>query len=101
MADWRAQGERSTFFWLRLIVYLARRAPRSVVRGLLYPTVAYFMFTSRAAKAASTNYLRRVLRRKPTWRDHWRHFFAFASCTLDRVFLLGNNFSQIKLDVDR
>ena len=35
-----------------------------------------------------------MLGHEPTWRDQWRHFFAFASCTLDRIFLLSENASK-------
>jgi predicted LPLAT superfamily acyltransferase len=65
------------------------------VRPLLYPIVAYFMLTSRAARAASSDYLRRVLERTPRRRDQWRHFFAFASCTLDRIFLLSRRYADL------
>jgi len=45
--------------------------------------------------------MRRVLGRSPGWRDLWRHFFAFASCTLDRIFLLSKRHESIEVDVDR
>jgi len=96
--DWRTSEERSTSFMLRLIIWLAINLRRALVRPILYPTVFYFLLTSPSSRAASFNYLRRVLLRKPTWRDHWRHFFAFASCTLDRIFLLGRKASQLSVD---
>jgi predicted LPLAT superfamily acyltransferase len=99
--DWRNQAERSTPVMLGIIVFLARHAPRSLVRLVLYPTVFYFMLTGGRARAASANYLRRALNRMPTWIDHWRHFFAFANCTLDRVFLLAHNFSGIRVTANR
>ena len=86
---------------LRIIVLLARRASRSLVRLLLFPIVAYFLLTSRHSRAASVDYLRRALQREPTWRDQWKHFFAFAACTLDRLFLLANNHSKIRISATR
>jgi len=101
MSDWRSHRERSTPSMLRLIVRLATRLRRTFVRPLLYPIVAYFLLTSPTARAASRDYLLRVLDRAPGWRDLWRHFFAFASCTLDRIFLLSKRNQSIEVDVDR
>ncbi|HEU4780495.1 MAG TPA: hypothetical protein VFS58_11490 [Steroidobacteraceae bacterium] len=101
MSDWRSHQERSTPSMVRLIVRLATVLRRPVVRPLLYPIVAYFLVTSPTARTASRNYLRRVLDRRPGWRDLWRHFFAFASCTLDRIFLLSKRHDAIEVDVDR
>jgi predicted LPLAT superfamily acyltransferase len=86
---------------VRLIVWLATHLPRSAVRPFLYPIVGYFLLSSPAARASSRDYLRRVLTRPPRWRDHWRHFFAFASCTLDRIFLLSKRYSELDVAVDR
>lgn len=99
--DWRSHQERATPFMVRLIVRLATTLPRAVVRPLLYPIVAYFLLTSPTARAASRDYLGRVLGREPRWRDQWRHFFAFASCTLDRIYLLSRRASDLRVDVDR
>lgn len=96
--DWRNQGERSSRFMLRLLVFIALHVKRGIVRMILYPTVAYFLATSPASRAASRAYLRRVLPQAPTWRDQWHHFFAFASCTLDRIFLLSKKHEQIQVD---
>lgn len=99
--DWRSHQERSSPFMVRLIVWLARHLPRAAVRPLLHPIVGYFMLTSPGPRAASTDYLRRVLPRKPGRRDQWRHLFAFASCTLDRIFLLSDRHAELDVEVDR
>ena len=99
--DWRSHRERSTPFMVRLIVWLARHLPRKAVRPFLYPIVGYFLITSPAARAASADYLRRVCDREPRWVDHWRHFFFFASCTLDRIFLLSRRHAELDVAVDR
>jgi len=101
MPDWRSHKERASSFWLRLIVWLATHLRRPLVRGFLYPTVAYFMLTSSPARTASRDYLRRTLGHEPSWRDQWRHFFAFASCTLDRIFLLAEKLTGIDIDIHR
>ena len=101
MKDWRSFKERSTPLMVRLIVWLAAHLYRPLVRPLLFPIVAYFLLTSPAARAASRDYLRRVLDRTPRWRDLWRHFFGFASCTLDRIFFLSKRHEGIDVAVDR
>ena len=101
MNDWRSHKERSTPSLVRLIVRMAATLRRPVMRPLLYPIVAYFLLTSPVARAASRDYLRRVLGRNPRWRDLWRHFFTFACCTLDRIFLLSNRHQSLEVDVDR
>jgi predicted LPLAT superfamily acyltransferase len=101
MNDWRSHKERSTPSMVRLVVRLATILQRPVMRALLYPIVAYFLLTGPAARAASRDYLRRVLGRNPRWRELWRHFFTFASCTLDRIFLLSKRHQSIEVDVDR
>lgn len=99
--DWRGHQERSTPAMVRLIVWLATHLPRAAVRPFLYPIVAYFLLTSPGARRASRGYLLRALDRPPRWRDTWRHFFSFAACTLDRIFLLSNRYSQLAVAVDR
>lgn len=99
--DWRSHKERSTRLMVGLIVWLATHVYRPLVRPLLYPIVAYFVFTSPAARAASRGYLRRVLGRPAGFRDLWRHFFSFASCTLDRIFFLSKRHQAIDVSVDR
>ncbi len=88
-------------FWLRLIVWLATRWKRRAVRIFLYPSVAYFLLTSRAAGRASREYLRRTLGHEPTLVDRWRHFFAFASCTLDRILFLADRIEEFDIEVHR
>jgi predicted LPLAT superfamily acyltransferase len=99
--DWRSQKERASLFWLRFIVWLATHWRRRWVRAALYPTVAYFLATSSAARRASRDYLRRTLGHDSTLRDQWRHFFAFASCTLDRILFLSDRIGDIQIDVHR
>jgi predicted LPLAT superfamily acyltransferase len=101
MKDWRSYRERSTPSMLRLVVWLATHLPRAFVRLVLYPIVAYFLLTSPTARAASRDYLRRVLGRPATLADLWRHFFAFASCTLDRIFFLSGRHESLDVTVDR
>lgn len=99
--DWRSHKERATPRMVRFIVWLAANVRRPFVRPFLYPIVGYFMLTSRDSRAASRDYLRRTLGHEPAWIDQWRHLFAFASCTLDRIYMLGERFQDIDIDVHR
>lgn len=98
---WHGQQERASLFWLRLIIWLATHWKRRRVRAFLYPSAAYFLATSGAARKASRDYLRRTLGHEPKLRDQWRHFFAFASCTLDRILFLSDRFDAMTIDVQR
>lgn len=99
--SWEQQRERSTGFMLWLLVGIARVCGRPIARLILWPTVAYFLLTAREQRRASRDYLRRVLGREPRWTDLWRHFHTFASCMLDRVFLLAGISRGLSVDVQR
>lgn len=100
-AHWELQRERSTVFMLRVLVGIARLFGRRVARLLLYPSVAYFLLAAPGSTAASRAYLYRVLGRAPRLADRWRHFFTFASCTLDRVFLLAGRTHGLEVRLQR
>lgn len=100
-AHWELQRERSTVFMLRVLVGIARLFGRRVARLLLYPSVAYFLLAAPKPAAASRAYLQRVLGRAPRLADRWRHFFTFASCTLDRVFLLAGRTHDLDVRLQR
>lgn len=90
---WQQQRERGAPALLKLLIGIARLAGRRCTRLLLFPIVLYFLCAGGAARAASKDYLRRVLGREPGLVDHARHLYCFAACTLDRVFLLGRTHS--------
>jgi len=58
---WLELPERSNLFWLNTIKWIALRVGRWLSRLLLYPITAYFVIFSHRTRAASCNYLRRVL----------------------------------------
>src|SRR5687767_3879941 len=85
---WHEHRERGNALALRALRFVALRVGRRVVRPLLYPLSLYFMLTSAVTRRASREFLARVLPHPPRFRDVLRHVFAFASISLDRVFLL-------------
>ena len=98
---WDTTRERSTPFMLKLLIRCALLLGRTGVRPIVYATVAYFVLTSSAAKQASRNFLRRALDREPKFFDVWRHFLAFASCSVDRIFFLTGRHHAFDVAVHR
>jgi predicted LPLAT superfamily acyltransferase len=86
--EWLSRKERGSASVIRLVVWLALRAGRPVTRLLLPIPSLYFLIFSRASRSASHLYLSRVLGRKSTLVDVFRHYLTFASCVLDRVYFL-------------
>ena len=60
-------------------------------RMLTAPATAWFLLTSRPARAASRDYLGRALGRPARWSDLVRHFDSFACAVLDRILLLSGH----------
>ncbi len=84
--SWAAQPERGAAWLTRVMMWVALRGgggPLAIVGA------AWFLLTARGARAASRDYLGRVLGRPARLRDVARHFHSFALAVLDRVLLLG------------
>jgi predicted LPLAT superfamily acyltransferase len=90
--QWQEHGERGTTLALRVLRFAALRLGRRVIRPILYPLALYFALTSATTRRVSRDYLSRVLPAPPRFRDVLRHVFAFASISLDRVFLLTGSY---------
>lgn len=91
---WVERPERSNMAALRFIVWVALKLGRRTARLFLYPICLYFFVFAGEARAASKQYLRKVLGRKPRISDGLRHIHTFAATILDRVFLLNGRFDQ-------
>lgn len=96
---WLAQEERGSVAMIRAIVWIALRLGRRAARLLLYPICLYFLVFSRGSRRASRAYLARVLGRRPRVADVFRHYHAFASCALDRVFLFNDRLDLFDLRI--
>ncbi|MGD9942720.1 MAG: acyl-CoA synthetase [Burkholderiaceae bacterium] len=86
---WTEQPEAGSPRLMRLMARLALAAGRPVTRALLWPIAIYFWLAMPRARRASRDYLQRALPRRPGARDGIRHFHAFASVLLDRIYLLA------------
>ena len=97
--EWTTHPERSNTTALRFIVWVALTLGRPAARLLLYPICLYFLLFSFQTRAASTQYLRRVLGREPGVADKFRHYFTFAAAILDRVFLFNEQYDLFDVRV--
>lgn len=97
--EWLSQKERSTVPIIRFIVWVALRLGRPAARALLYPICLYYVIFAPRRRALSAGYLAKVLGRKPGIGDVFRHFYVFASCLLDRVFLLADRGEELDIRV--
>ena len=96
---WMDKPERGTRRGMRIITWFALTFGRAPSRMLLYPICVYFLVFGGASRVASIGYLRKVLGCEPRLRDGFRHFHAFASTLLDRIFLLDDQFDRFEVRV--
>jgi len=97
--EWTQRPERGSSFMLRLMLWLSRRLGRRLTRLILVGISLYFLLFVPAARRASRSHLTRVLGRRPSWRDIFRHFHAFSSTIHDRVYLLDDRFDLFDIDI--
>ena len=95
--QWLNARERSNTFAIRILVWIALSLGRPVARAVLVPVTTYYLIFGGRARRASRNYLERVLGRKPTLREVFRHFYTFATVALDRVYFLSDRWSMFDI----
>ena len=95
---WSQQQERSNVLWLSLLAWSAVTLGRGFLRCLCLPIALFFLLTARDARRESQQFLQRVLPRKPTWRDTFRHFYTFALISGDRLLFLAGRGNLFELD---
>lgn len=94
--EWVERPERGSVLAIRLAVWLMLKLGRPAGRLLLFPICAYFVLFSRRARQASAGYLRRVLGGRGSV---FRHYHAFASTILDRVYLRAGRYDAFDITV--
>jgi predicted LPLAT superfamily acyltransferase len=97
--NWKARKERSNLFTVRMARRLTQILPRRVGRWLLFPTALYFLFVTPKARAASLQFLARVLPGKPGLRQVFWHYLTFATVVMDRAYLLRNDLRGFRIDI--
>jgi predicted LPLAT superfamily acyltransferase len=84
-------GGRFGFWFLRT---LALPVGRPVARFITAFVALYFMIRRGPERAASRQFLTRAFGRPATTLDVYRHFLAFSTVTLDRLYLMSDRFSR-------
>ncbi len=97
--EWVAKPERSNTWAIRVIAWVALALGRRAARLFLHPICIYFFLFSPEARAASKQYLQKALSRQPSVADLLRHYHAFASTVLDRVFFLSGRFDMLDVRI--
>ena len=97
-AVWLEQRERGTLAVMKGGVRLLLSVGHTFGRILLYPTCAYFIASSRQARAASRDYLGRVLGRRARFLDIVRHYLTFAKTLHDRVYFLAGRTGEFTVE---
>ncbi len=85
--------ERGNHAVMAVVLFLARILGRKVLSRLIWPISLYYLLHDGTARRGSYVYLSRVLGRRPTWREMWRHLHAYGLVVLDRIFILGHSAS--------
>jgi predicted LPLAT superfamily acyltransferase len=97
--QWQARPEAGGRFGKWLLRTLAFRVGRSFARVITYPVAFYFMVRRAPERAAARTYLHRALGREPGLRDVYRHFLCFSQVTLDRLYLMADQYSRFDVRI--
>ncbi len=97
--DWSTQRERGNLLALKIIAWFALHAGRRFSRLILLPVVAYFYASSPKARRASMAFLSRIPDANTGALAVFRHLYAFAAVTLDRVYFLNGRFDLFDVTV--
>ena len=97
-AVWLEHRERGSLLAMRAGVRLMLGAGHALGRVLLYPICAYFVVFSARARAASRQYLARVLGRPARAAEVARHYLTFARTLQDRVYFLAGRAHEFTVE---
>jgi predicted LPLAT superfamily acyltransferase len=98
-ALWRQTQERSNMLLLRMMSWISLRLGRSASRVVLHLIAVYFLLFARDSRRASLAYLPRALGRAVGLGDLYRHFFYFAACIHDRIYLINRRFDLFDIAI--
>ena len=98
-AAWLQESERSNMLMLRIMSWISLHLGRTVSRSVLHLIAAYFVLFAPASRSASLDYLPRVLGRRATALDLYRHFLCFASTIHDRIYLINRRYDLFDITI--
>jgi predicted LPLAT superfamily acyltransferase len=99
-AQWAGAPERGSATLVRVMIFLALRCGRPVAHRILHLIAAYFFAFAPSARRSAREYLRRALGREPSGIERYRQVFAFASITLDRIYLMRERFDLFEISTE-
>jgi predicted LPLAT superfamily acyltransferase len=99
-SGWAQQAERSNTAIMRLMVWLSLTLGRRASRLILFGIAAYFLLFAPAASRASRAYLTRILERRPTLAERYRHILTFATTIHDRIYFLNGRFALFDIEIE-
>jgi predicted LPLAT superfamily acyltransferase len=94
---WKERDEIGNTFWLRVIAWISRRCGRGVAQFFMWPAALYFFVRRGPERRASRLYLDRVLGRRASAWDVYRHIHCFSATILDRLFLFSERFRRFDI----
>ena len=97
--QWQKRPEAGGRFALWLWRTLAFKVGRRLTLVITFFAALYFMLRRGPERRASRDYLRRVLGRRATLLEVFRHFLCFSTVTADRVFLMADRFSRFDVQI--
>lgn len=97
--NWRERPERGGRRITRFYIWLSLTVGRRLARPILYGIALYFFVSAPAERWASQDYLARVLRRRPTLFQRYKHFFIFCTLMMDKIFFLAHRTKDVSFCV--
>ena len=97
--NWRDRPERGGRRITRFYIWLSLTVGRRLARPILYGIALYFFVSAPAERWASQDYLARVLGRRPTLVQRYRHFFIFCTLMMDKIFFLARRNKDVSFSV--
>ena len=97
--EWQDRPEAGGRIGQGTMRFLAFRLGRPVARFITFFVAFYFMLRRGKERAASRAYLRRVLGRRASSFEVYRHFLHFSTVTLDRLYLMTDRFARFDVRI--
>lgn len=97
---WYQQPERGSSLGMSIVVWVALRLGRPVVRLLLSIIVFYYTLFFPSARQASRRFLARCQQYPVKFWQVYRHFFYFAQVTVDRLYFLSGKTAGFSVDIE-
>lgn len=97
---WQNQREGGNRFWLRVLVAAALRFGHGFMSRCLYAISLYYFLRRGAERRASRKYLTRLLGRRASLWQAFKHIHYFSITMLDRIYLLAHGERNFEIEVE-